>query len=132
MRNFEERHESSTQVIKNMAKQILKTNKGGEVYLKDIRRLISRELNQEFSPGMYSSAMRDLMEEEKGKIVNVDRGIYMYVESVKKTEINGALDNCIDSLKSAAYIDYLNVKEEELEYIKQIPILIEKIEKMKL
>jgi len=127
----EERHESSTQIIKNMARNILKKNKGKEIYLKDIRRIIAREFNQPFSPGVYSSAMRDLIDEEDGRIINVDRGIYMYVDSVKKHEINKVLEECIQSLKASAYVDYLNTDEQEFQYIKQIPKIVESIENMK-
>lgn len=131
MNFYNEKHESSTQIIKHMAKEILRSKKGEEVYLKDIRRLIQRELGREFSAGMYSSAMRDLMEEEDGRIINVDRGVYMFVKSKKKHEINGVLDDCIESLKGTAIVDLLTVEEEDIKYIKHIKDMIERIEELK-
>lgn len=131
MKYYEDRYESSTQKIKNMAKEILKKKKGEPVYLKDIRNSITLQLGREFSSGVYSSAMRDLIEEEKDRIVNVDRGVYMYVSSIKKYEINNVLDNCIKSLKGTAYVDLLNVEDEDIKYIGYINNMIDVIENLK-
>ncbi|MDN5664351.1 MAG: hypothetical protein L0G74_11300 [Staphylococcus equorum] len=128
---FEEKHESDTQIIKNMARKILMDKKGESIYLRDIRRLITRELHREFTAGVYSSAMRDLIDEENGKIINVDRGLYMYVSCVKKHEINQVLDDCIISLKGTAYVDLLSVEEEDVKYIHEIKRMVEVIENLK-
>lgn len=129
MENFKQ---SNTQKVKNLARHILEVNKGQEVYLKDIRAKIEEELNQSFSAGMYSSAMRDLLEEEDGLIANPDRGIYMYLDNMKKYQINSILDGAIEDLKTTAVVDMLSIGPEEIRYINKIPDMIKKIERMKI
>lgn len=131
MEYYKEKGSSNTQIIKKFAKSILKDRKGEPVYLREIRRIIMAELGGEFSAGVYSSAMRDLIEEEKGRVVNVDRGVYMYVKSPKKHEINEILDKCVISLKDAAYVNLLEVEEDDIRYIKHINEMIESVENLK-
>ena len=76
--------------------------------------------------------MRDLMEESEGRVLNTDRGIYKYTSVIKKAEINKVLSDCVKSLRSVAYVNYLDVTDEDLEYIKMIPNIIEKIEDIKM
>lgn len=132
MKGFEDIKQSNTQKVKNLARHILEINKGKEVYLKDIRSRIEEELGRSFSPGMYSSAMRDLLEEEDGLIANPDRGIYMYLDNVKKFQINSVLDGAIEDLKSTAVVDMLSIGPEEIRYINKIPDMIKKLERMKI
>lgn len=123
---------SGTSVIKKLAFSFLKENIDKEVPLRLIRSYINNRTGKEFSHGMYSSAMRDLVEESEGRILNTERGYYKYVSSVKKGEINDILGRCIKDLENAGYVNFLSVNQTDLDYIKEIPNLVKNIEKLKL
>lgn len=123
---------SGTKIIKDMAYDFLEARTDRNVPLRMIRAYIQKQTGEPYSHGMYSSAMRDLIEESNGRIVNTERGFYKFISSIKKREINEILDSCIDSLNSAGIINYLKVDQQDIEYIKKIPQLIEEIEKLKL
>lgn len=126
------KNESRTHFLKRHIKQYLQMNSDKEINLIEIRDHISDSLNEDFSPGMYSSAMRDLTEEKESKIVNLSRGVYIYVKSKKKVEINKVLDDTIEKLKNVAVISYLEINDLEERYLKEIPRLIAEIENMKI
>ncbi|MEX6332646.1 hypothetical protein [Staphylococcus haemolyticus] len=123
---------SGTRTIKNLASRFLEDNVDIDVPLRVIREYIYGQTGSDFSHGMYSSAMRDLIEESNGRILNTDRGMYRYVSDVKKREINDILDRCIKELKDAGYVNYLMVDNKDLEYINKIPKIVDEIEKLKL
>lgn len=128
----ENRDESKTHYLKRKIKEYLQARSDEPVRLIDIRESFINEYHENFSHGMFSSAMRDLMDEEDGKIVNIDRGIYMYVKSLKKLQINRTLDETISKLKELAYVNYLELDEIEIAYIKEIPNLVQQIENLKI
>lgn len=123
---------SGTRIIKNLAFEFLRDNIDKDVPLRVIREFIYGQTRSDFSHGMYSSAMRDLVDESNGRILNTDRGMYRYVSNVKKREINDILDRCIKELEDAGYVNYLMVDEKDLEYINYIPKIADKIERLKL
>lgn len=123
--------ESKTHFIKRQIYKYLSMNSDKPVRLVDIREFLNSNHNIDFSPGIFSSAIRDLIDEEE-RIINIDRGVYMFVKSTKKLEINTILDNAIDELKHAAFINFLDVEDLDVRYIKEIPNLIKKIEDMKI
>lgn len=123
---------SKTKNIKILALDYLKSKVDQEVSLREIRNYVLKTTRTQFSSGVFSSAMRDLMEESEGRVLNTDRGIYKYTSVIKKAEINKVLSDCVKSLRSVAYVNYLDVTDEDLEYIKMIPNIIEKIEDIKM
>lgn len=123
---------SGTKIIKNLAFDFLKDNVDKDVPLRVIREFVYGQTGNDFSHGMYSSAMRDLVDESNGRILNTDRGMYKYVSSVKKREINDILDRCIKELEDAGYVNYLMVDEKDLDYINYIPKIVDRIENLKL
>lgn len=125
-------NDTGTQVIKREALRILKEKKGEEVYLKDIRKEIELNRDRRFSAGMYSGAMRDLTQKSNSRVVNVKRGVYMYVDNAKKARINKVLDNCISELEDIGYINILEANAEDMTYIEKIPEIINKIKSCKI
>jgi len=123
--------ESKTHFVKRQIYKYLSMNSDSPVRLADIREYIINNYKVEFSPGVFSSAIRDLIDEE-GRIINIDRGVYMFVKSTKKLEINTILDDAIDGLREAAFVNYLEVDDLDVRYIKEIPNLIEKLQEMKI
>lgn len=122
---------SAAPVIKEWALAILKRYKDTSVPLKLIKELIIEETGFKFSPGSYSGAMRDLVDESRGRIINTDRGYYMYVSNTKGYAINAILDETIKKLDNLAYDNILSLTEEDKKTIEEIPGIIEKIKTLK-
>lgn len=108
-------------IIKKVALDILKGNEGNDVPLRVIRHIVAEVTGKEFSGGSFSGAMRDLVEESRGRVVNSDRGIYRYERNIKKREINDAIDNLIKELDNIATDNILKISDEDLEVIRRIP-----------
>lgn len=56
----------------------------------------------------------------------------MYVKSTQKLEINSIIDEAIDDLRNTAVINYLEVNDLDVRYIKEIPKIIKKLEEIKI
>ncbi|MCG9807240.1 MAG: hypothetical protein E6Z97_10565 [Staphylococcus epidermidis] len=123
---------SGTRIIKHLARKYLENNIDREVSLREIRNFILKTTHKEYSHGMYSSAMRDLIEETDGKVLNPKRGIYQYASNTKKVQINNVLDECIRQLEELAYVNYLKINKDDIDNIKCIPKIIEDIKSIKL
>lgn len=123
--------EPASPIIKKLALDYLKGKSDESVSLREIKRYVSFQTGREYSAGSYSGAIRDLVEEMGGKIVNTDRGYYMYVGSVKANEINSAIDGLIKDLNKVAYVNLLKTSKEDIEVIKGIPDIQNKLEELK-
>lgn len=124
--------EAAAPFIKDWAMKILKEHKDQPVPLKFIKEEIMIKSGIEFSPGSYSGAMRDLIEENRGRIVNQSRGQYMYVSDAKRHAINSVLEDTISKLNDLAYDNILTLTHEDLDAIGKIPRLIDHIKALKI
>jgi len=125
-------NEAAAPLIKEWAMKLLKENKDNPVPLKYIRDIIISEVGAEFSSGSYSGAMRDLVAENNGRIINHSRGNYMYVSDAKRHAINRILERTIDQLNEIAFDNVLVLTDEDWDAIKEIPHLISRIKELKL
>lgn len=130
-RSVDSRTEVASPIIKELALRVLKDNIDVPISLKDLREYISDQTQTRFSSGSYSGAMRDLVEENNGRVVNNDRGKYMYVSNAKQYAINAVLDETIVKLESLAIDNILLLSERDFETIRDIPELVERIERLK-
>ena len=125
------RNEVASPVIKYYVTHYLKNNMDIQIPLKELREYVYRETGNDFSAGSYSGAMRDLIEENNGRIINHDRGMYMYVSNAKQYAINGVLEETISKLNSLAIDNVLLLSSQDFDTIRDIPYLSEQIEKLK-
>ena len=126
------RFEPASPIIKKIALDYLKRKTDESVSLRDIKNHVAMRTGHNFSQGSYSGAIRDLVDEMGGRIVNTDRGYYMYVGNVKANEINSAIDGLIKELNQLAYVNILKTSREDIEIIKEIPRMQDKLRDMKL
>lgn len=118
-------------IIKQVVYNILKENKGKEVPLRYLKTCVNEMTDQEFSNGSFSGAMRDLVEETNGRVMNVERGIYKYVVNVKRTQINNAIDRLINELANLTIDNVLELSQDDIQTIHYIPNLIEHLQQLK-
>lgn len=130
--NQKSNNEAASPVIKRIAFEILRANKGQKISLRIIRHLVEEETGEKFSSGSFSGAMRDLIEESRGRIVNVERGFYSYVSHAKSYEINAAIDALIDDLNEVAYVNLLEAEDEDIAAIRRIPDIQRKLQQLKI
>lgn len=123
---------AASPVIKKIAWDVLRANKDQRVSLRHIREMVEIKTGERFSSGSFSGAMRDLIEESGGKIVNVERGYYSFVGHAKTYEINSAIDKLILELEEAAYVNLLKAEDEDIEAIRAIPYIQQRLEELKL
>lgn len=125
-------NEAASPIIKRIAYNLLRANKGQKISLRIIRHFVEEESGESFSSGSFSGAMRDLIEESKGRIVNVERGFYSYVVHAKSYEINAAIDRLIEDLTEVAYVNLLEAEDEDIDAIKKIPDIQRKLSQLKI
>lgn len=125
-------NEAASPIIKRIAYDVLRANKGQKISLRLIRHYVEQESGETFSSGSFSGAMRDLIEESKGRIVNVERGFYSYVVHAKSYEINAAIDRLIQDLTEVAYVNLLEAEDEDINAIKKIPDIQRKLYQLKI
>lgn len=123
---------SAAPIIKQIALDVLRSSEGQDVPLRFIRHAVHDITNREFSPGSFSGAMRDLVGESNGRVINPERGIYRYEKSIKKIQINEAIDGLIHSLNEIAIDNILKISDEDLKMIRKIPGIQEGLEKLKI
>jgi len=123
---------SAAPIIKRIALQILTLEEGKEVPLRYIRNVVQEVTNRNFSPGSFSGAMRDLIDESDGKVTNPERGFYRYERSIKKTQINELIEGLINDLDNVAIDNILKISDEDLEIIRRIPDIKRELENLKI
>ena len=110
-------------VIKDLVYYVLKNNPGELISLKTLKKYVRDISGEEFSNGSFSGAMRDLIEENNGRILNVTRGFYVYLEDLKKQQINFAIKQLIIELDNIATDNILDLTEKDMRSIMEIPDL---------
>ncbi|WRM43396.1 hypothetical protein [Staphylococcus phage LY01] len=120
-----------TNEFKDLALEILKDNKNKEIPLILIKYKIKEKYGLEFKHTIISSAMRDLLKENE-RVVNIDRGIYLYSTNLKKIKINKNIDICIDNIKEIFKDNYLELSNEEKELLRNNKNIIEKLYDLKI
>ncbi|MER2175502.1 MAG: hypothetical protein ABS911_12555 [Carnobacterium sp.] len=120
--------ESPSKIIRDLAWIILSQNESVPVSLKSIRNLISETTGRIFSPGIYSGAMRDLTDESNGRIVNVDRGYYLYETNIKRGQIIRTINQCKKDLDNLAVDNILRLSNEDIQSIQMIPHIIQELD----
>ncbi|MBO5523886.1 MAG: hypothetical protein J5986_09475 [Roseburia sp.] len=94
---------------------------------------------EDFTEGMYSGAIRSLVQNSKGKYAGVARGKYQLVNSAEDsdTEIRlqenvlQMLDDFCEKLESACTINLMNVDERDLKVAQKTAEIISILEKKK-
>lgn len=120
--------ESPSKIIRDLAYLILNQNESVPVSLKSIRSLIYEITGRHFSPGIYSGAMRDLTDESNGRIVNVDRGYYLYETNIKKGQIIRTINQCKKDLDNLAVDNILKLSKKDIQSIQMIPRIIQELD----
>lgn len=123
--------EAASPIIKEIALSILKNNKDEKVPLRFIKSSVEEVTGEEYTPGSFSGAMRDLVEESDGRIVNIERGYYIYMGNAKSYEINTAIDKLINDLNNIAVVNLLKAEDEDIEAIRKIPYIQERLKELK-
>ncbi|WP_214704566.1 MULTISPECIES: hypothetical protein [unclassified Exiguobacterium] len=124
--------EPASPIIKKLTERYLQTRPDEPVSLREIKEYVFRKTGEHFSPGSFSGAIRDLVEESNGKIANIDRGFYMYVGDVKVREINEAIDKLIERLDEIAFVNILKASNQDIKAIREIPNIQQGLKSLKL
>lgn len=119
-------------IIKKIALDILRSLEGQDVPLRQIRDAVFELTQKRFTHGSFSGAMRDLIEENDGRVINTERGFYRYESNVKKREINNAIENLILSLDRIATANILKISNEDIEIIRKIPEIQARLSDLKI
>lgn len=124
--------DAASPVIKDIALDILKDNKDRRVPLQFIKNQVEKHTGVMFSAGSFSGAMRDLVEESKGRVVNIERGYYIYMGNAKTYEINAAIEKLITDLNEIAVVNVLTTGDADIEAIKKIPSIQRQLKQLKI
>lgn len=124
--------EAASPKIKEVALAVLKSYKDRKVPLRFIKDEVEKATEEVYSNGSFSGAMRDLVEESDGRIVNIERGYYIYMGNAKTYEINTAIDKLINDLNDIAVVNLLKAEDEDIEAIRKIPYIQSQLKQLKL
>ena len=119
-------------LIKKVAFQLISEAEGEPVTLRRIKRSLEQDHNMQPTSGALSGAMRDLVKERNGHVINEKRGEYRYVGDVRSHQINRVLSKAIEELDKLAYVNILTASEMDLDVIRSIPEIQAQIEQLKL
>lgn len=117
--------------IKKYALEYMRKRPDHPISLKEIKMYVFEKTGENFSGGSYSGAIRDLVDEMDGRIVNVDRGVYIYLGNIKAYEINRAIDDLVEKLNEIAYVNILTTSDQDLDVIRKIPHIQERVQRLK-
>lgn len=126
------KNEAASPIIKKIAMDFLQSNPEQKMPLRVIKDVVEQLAGESYSPGAFSGAMRDLIEESKGKIVNIERGYYIYMANAKTYEINKAIDDLINHLNEIAVVNVLTADDEDIQAIRKIPNIQSKLNELKI
>lgn len=119
-------------LIKKVAFQLITEAEGEAVLLRKIKRSLEEDHSMQFTSGALSGAMRDLVKEKNGHVLNEKRGEYRYVGDVRSHQINRVLSKAIEELDQLAYVNILTASEMDLDVIRSIPEIQAQLEQLKL
>ncbi|MEE1130314.1 MAG: hypothetical protein UHX00_01660 [Caryophanon sp.] len=128
LRNMFDMEGAASPIIKKIVYAYLKNHSGQPISLKELKGLVENETKKEFSNGSFSGAMRDLIEESDGRIVNVERGYYVYLKDYKVYQILSAIDEFLEELDAIAIDNILELTDQDIQTIKLIPTIKNEIE----
>lgn len=123
--------EPASPIIKKYALEYMRRRADQAISLKEIKLYVFEKTGENFSGGSYSGAIRDLVDEMNGRIVNIDRGVYVYLGNIKAYEINRAIDDLIEKLNEIAYVNILTTSDQDLNVIRKIPNIQERVQRLK-
>ena len=126
----EEEYFVAAPIIKEIVYDILKANPNESMPLRFLKDVVQEKSGREFSNGSFSGAMRDLVEEFNGRIINASRGFYVYIEDLKKYQINHAINKLMDELNAIATDNILELTEKDINSIREIPRLKEGLRRL--
>lgn len=130
MYNSREEEMVAAPIIKDTVYYVLKSNPNNPIPLKVLKEYVKESSGEEFSNGSFSGAMRDLIEETNGRILNISRGVYVYVEDLKKYQINYAIEKLIEDLDNIATDNILELTERDIASIREIPSLKQQLSQL--
>lgn len=126
------KNEAASPIIKDIASNFLKTSPEEKIPLRMIKDVVEQVTGERFSSGAFSGAMRDLIEESHGKIINIERGYYIYMANAKTYEINKAIDDLISDLNEIAVVNVLTADDEDIKAIRKIPDIQARLKELKI
>lgn len=122
---------SNAEELRYFAKQLLEDGK--EHSIQEIKEFVTchSKHSQDFTTGMYSGALRSLVQNSNGKYITVKRGIYQLAKTGKEREnsnlkekiINILEDSC-KQLEDACTINIMNVDKRDLKAAQKAAELI--------
>lgn len=118
-------------IIKDIVYKVLKNRADKPVALKELRNLVYEKTGRNYSSGSYSGAMRDLIEESNGRIINIERGYYVYLRDFKHVQLKMAMDDFMKSLDLIATDNILELTDEDIKTIRKIPKVKQQLERIK-
>lgn len=123
---------AASPVIKKFVYDLLSSNPDRPIQLKQIKAYVEEETEKVYTHGSFSGAMRDLIEETNGRIVNVERGYYVYLQNFKKIQLLTAFDDFFEKLDMIATDNILELTDEDISTIRQIPLIKQRLNKIKM
>lgn len=134
IRNSEAEEEieyAAAPIIKEVVYNFLQRHADKPVALKDLRNVVYENTGKNFSSGSFSGAMRDLIEEKNGRIINIERGYYIYLKNFKHVQLSMAIDEFMRSLDLIATDNILELTDEDIKTIRKIPEVKNQLERIK-
>lgn len=108
-------------IIKKIVFNYLKERADQPIPLKTLRAVVIKTTGKEYSNGSFSGAMRDLIEDSDGRILNVERGYYVYLKNFKRLQILSAIEEFSEELDDIATDNILELTNEDIKVIRKIP-----------
>lgn len=132
MKNEKPKAPPQSDLIKKVAYHLIKEAEGEAVTLRRIKRVLAEDHAMQPTSGALSGAMRDLVKDKNGHVLNEKRGEYRYVGDVRSHQINRVLSKAIEELDQLAYVNILTASEMDLDVIRSIPEIQAQLEQLKL
>lgn len=135
---YRSKFSSNAEELRYFAEQLLEDGQEHSVQeIKDFVRCHS-EHSEDFTVGMYSGALRSLVQNSNGKYAIVKRGKYQLIngrdmvkeESALKNRIIDMLDNFCGQLQEACIVNIMNVGKTDLQVAKKTAELIDVLREM--
>jgi|GEM_PF-6199368 len=117
-------------IIKKIVSDYLKEFADQPIALKTLRSIVKDTTEREYSNGSFSGAMRDLIEESDGRILNVERGYYVYLKNFKRLQILRAIEKFSMELDNIATDNILELTNEDIDIIRRIPRIKEELQNL--
>ncbi len=141
IRQSPDSHEPAAPVIKKYAREYLRTH--DQMTVNDLKKCVVDSTGYNYSTGAYAGAIKTLLEEPG--YVKISRGVYAFAETASskpdtdfnndnpslRDRINRVLAQSQADLRKLAFVDVLEINEQELSDIKRLKEIIGSIESLK-